>query len=109
MPRSKTKAAKAAAKRAASATTDSAAAQNIARERVAPNVNVLTIGHSTRTIEEFLATLAAHGVQRLVDVPTIPKSRRVPQFNSAALSPSLHRQGIEYLHIQSLGGPRPPQ
>jgi uncharacterized protein (DUF488 family) len=106
MPRSKTKAAKAAAKRAASATTDSAAAQNIAREHVAPNVTVLTIGHSTRTIEEFLATLAAHGVQRLVDVRTIPKSRRVPQFNSDALAASLHKQGIEYLHMKSLGGLR---
>src|SRR5260370_21587515 len=86
MPRSKTKAAKAAAKRAASATTDSAAAQNIARERVAPNITVLTIGHSTRTIEEFLATLAAHGVQRLLDVPTIPKSPRLPPLHSHALA-----------------------
>ena len=50
--------------------------------------------------------LAAHGVQRLVDVRTIPKSRRVPQFNSDALAASLCKQGIEYLHMKSLGGLR---
>ena len=50
--------------------------------------------------------LAAHGVQRLVDVRTIPKSRRVPQFNSDTLAASLCKQGIEYLHMKSLGGLR---
>ncbi len=50
--------------------------------------------------------LAAHGVQRLVDVRSIPKSRRVPQFNSDALAASLREQGIEYLHMKSLGGLR---
>ena len=50
--------------------------------------------------------LAAHGVLRLVDVRTIPRSRRVPQFNSDALADSLRNQGIDYLHIKSLGGLR---
>jgi uncharacterized protein (DUF488 family) len=67
---------------------------------------VFTIGHSTRAIEEFLAMLAAHGVTRLVDVRTIPKSRRVPQFNSDALAASLQTQGIQYIHLKDLGGLR---
>ena len=97
---------KAAGKRAAPAKINSAAAQNIAGEHAGSKLSVLTIGHSTRTIEEFLAILAAHGVERLVDVRSIPKSRRVPQFNSDALATSLHNQRIEYLHMKSLGGLR---
>jgi uncharacterized protein (DUF488 family) len=45
-------------------------------------------------------------VERLIDVRTIPKSRRVPQFNSAALAASLRKHGIDYLHMKSLGGLR---
>jgi uncharacterized protein (DUF488 family) len=67
---------------------------------------VLTVGHSTRTLEEFVGILRAHGVERLVDVRTIPKSRRVPQFNSDTLGASLRERGIEYLHMKSLGGLR---
>ncbi len=69
-------------------------------------LTVLTIGHSTRTIEEFLSILKAHGVERLVDVRSIPKSRRVPQFNSVALAASLREQRIEYVHLKNLGGLR---
>ena len=105
-PTDKTKAAKSAAKRASRAKTDFAAAQNPATKQPAAEITVFTIGHSTRTIEDFLAMLAAQGVQRLVDVRTIPKSRRVPQFNSDALAASLRKQGIEYLHMKSLGGLR---
>jgi uncharacterized protein (DUF488 family) len=50
--------------------------------------------------------LQAHRVERLVDVRTIPKSRRVPQFNSDALAASLREQGIEYTHLAALGGLR---
>ena len=50
--------------------------------------------------------LQAHAVERLVDVRTIPKSRRVPQFNSDALATSLREQGIEYAHLATLGGLR---
>jgi uncharacterized protein (DUF488 family) len=67
---------------------------------------VFTIGHSTRTIDEFLAMLKAHGIACLVDVRSIPKSRRVPQFNSDALAASLEQHGIEYVHLKSLGGRR---
>ncbi len=105
-PGNKTKAPKAARKHTASAKAHPAAAQNIAGEHAASKLTVLTIGHSTRTIEEFLAILAAHGVERLIDVRSIPKSRRVPQFNSDALAPSLREQEIEYMHMKSLGGLR---
>jgi len=50
---------------------------------------VLTIGHSTRPIDEFVRILRALGVQRLVDVRTVPGSRRNPQFGSDALRASL--------------------
>jgi len=105
-PGNKTKAPKAARNHTASAKAHPAAAQNIAGEHAASKLTVLTIGHSTRTIEEFLAILAAHGVERLIDVRSIPKSRRVPQFNSDALAPSLREQEIEYMHMKSLGGLR---
>jgi len=105
-PGNKTKAPKAARKHTASAKAHPAAAQNIAGEHAASKLTVLTIGHSTRTLEEFLAILAAHGVERLIDVRSIPKSRRVPQFNSDALAPSLREQEIEYMHMKSLGGLR---
>src|SRR5260370_5117633 len=72
----------------------------------ASQLTILTIGHSIRTIEEFLSILKAHGVERLVDVRSIPKSRRVPQFNSVALAASLREQGIEYVHVENLGGLR---
>lgn len=67
---------------------------------------ILTIGHSTRTIEEFIALLAAHEVKQLIDVRTIPRSRHNPQFNSDQLAQSLLRAGIRYLHMSELGGLR---
>ncbi len=76
--------------------------------RLASQLTILTIGHSTRSIDEFLEILRAHGIERLVDVRTIPKSRRVPQFNSESLAASLRGQGIDYLHVKSLGGLRHP-
>jgi uncharacterized protein (DUF488 family) len=106
LPRSKTKAARPAGKRPGPAKIGVADAQGSASEHAPPKLTVLTIGHSTRTIEDFLAILAAHRVQRLVDVRTIPKSRHVPQFNSDAIAASLWQQGIDYLHMKSLGGLR---
>ncbi len=99
--------ANASAKRAAPAKKNSTAvARAVAAKIVADELTVLTIGHSTRTIEEFLAILQARGVQLLLDVRTIPKSRRVPQFNSDALAASLREKGIEYVHLATLGGLR---
>jgi hypothetical protein len=88
------------------ATLETVGAKTVAAERGAGKLTVLTIGHSTRTIEEFVGMLRAHGVERLVDVRSIPKSRRVPQFNSDALAAALRKEGIEYLHMKSLGGLR---
>jgi uncharacterized protein (DUF488 family) len=67
---------------------------------------LFTIGHSTHPIEEFIRMLKAHGVERLVDVRTIPKSRANPQFNEADLQASLEKEGIEYLRLETLGGLR---
>ena len=67
---------------------------------------IFTIGHSTLPIEKFLETLAAHDVQQLVDVRTIPKSRRNPQFGQDQLAVSLDASGIRYTHLPGLGGLR---
>jgi Domain of unknown function DUF488 len=67
---------------------------------------ILTIGHSTRSIDEFVELLRRHGVERLIDIRTIPRSRRNPQFNSDTLAKSLQRAGIDYAHIKELGGLR---
>jgi uncharacterized protein (DUF488 family) len=72
------------------------------------NCTILTIGHSTRPIEEFLALLTAHGVTQLVDVRTVPRSRHNPQFGSEMLSESLANAGIGYAHAPGLGGFRRP-
>jgi uncharacterized protein (DUF488 family) len=67
---------------------------------------VLTIGHSTRPIEEFVRLLQAHGVACVVDVRTIPRSRHNPQFNADSLAASLKTAGIGYRHMAHLGGLR---
>jgi Domain of unknown function DUF488 len=67
---------------------------------------ILTVGHSTRSIDEFVELLRRHGIERLVDIRTIPRSRRNPQFNSDALAKSLQRAGMDYAHIKELGGLR---
>jgi uncharacterized protein (DUF488 family) len=72
-------------------------------------LTIFTIGHSTHPFEEFAAMLAAHGIRQLVDVRTIPKSRRHPQYNNEALAAELPPRGIEYLHMKSLGGLRKPR
>jgi uncharacterized protein (DUF488 family) len=72
-----------------------------------PNVPlILTIGHSTRPIEDFNAMLKAHGVERLVDIRTVPRSRTNPQFNRDTLPKSLKSAGIDYSHLGALGGLR---
>lgn len=67
---------------------------------------IFTIGHSTRPIEEFINLLQAHGVEQLIDIRTVPRSRRNPQFNREALPQSLAAAGIGYMHMPSLGGLR---
>ena len=63
---------------------------------------IYTIGHSTRTIEQFIALLKGHGVELLVDVRRFPGSRRHPHFGSAALAASLAAAGIAYAHAEAL-------
>ena len=70
---------------------------------------VLTIGHSTHPLDKFIHLLQTHTVARVVDVRTIPRSRRYPQFNRGALWHSLNTAGITYTHLRGLGGLRPPQ
>jgi uncharacterized protein (DUF488 family) len=70
------------------------------------NTVLFTIGHSTHSIDEFIALLNAHGIRHLVDVRSIPKSRHVPQFNSEALASSLTTANIGYTHLKNLGGRR---
>ncbi len=67
---------------------------------------VLTIGHSTRTIEEFMGLLQAHAVSRVVDVRTVPRSWHNPQFNKDSLADSLGKAGLRYVHMPGLGGLR---
>jgi len=67
---------------------------------------VLTIGHSTRSLEEFVGMLHAHAVECVVDVRTVPRSRHNPQFNKDSLPESLEKVGIAYTHIPGLGGLR---
>ena len=70
---------------------------------------IWTIGHSTRTIDEFIAALAAHGIKLLADVRLLPGSKRYPHFNSDALAGSLAAAGIGYEHFRELGGRRRPR
>lgn len=69
-------------------------------------LTVYTIGHSTRSIDEFIELLRSNGVGQLLDIRTIPKSRHNPQFNSDALSKSLAAAHIGYVHLKDLGGLR---
>jgi uncharacterized protein (DUF488 family) len=69
-------------------------------------LTIWTIGHSTHSLEEFVAMLKAHDITQLVDVRTIPKSRRVHQFNADSLAAALPKLGIEYVHMKVLGGLR---
>jgi uncharacterized protein (DUF488 family) len=69
-------------------------------------VAIFTIGHSTRTLAEFVALLQQVGVTLLVDVRSIPRSRTTPQFNRDTLPDSLAAAGIGYRHLRALGGRR---
>jgi uncharacterized protein (DUF488 family) len=70
---------------------------------------IYTVGHSTRTFDEFLSMLRTHGIDRIVDVRRYPGSRRHPQFDRAALARRLRARGIRYRHDGRLGGRRRPK
>jgi uncharacterized protein (DUF488 family) len=69
---------------------------------------VLTVGHSTRSVEVFIGLLVAHQVTQLVDVRTVPRSRHNPQFNAETLPGRLAGVNIGYTHAPGLGGFRRP-
>jgi uncharacterized protein (DUF488 family) len=67
---------------------------------------VLTIGHSTRPLDEFIDLLRAHAITCVVDVRTVPRSRHNPQFNQDSLPDSLKKAALGYVHLPGLGGLR---
>ena len=69
---------------------------------------ILTIGHSTRPLEAFLALLEQHGCRAVVDVRSLTRSRRYPQFNRETLAAALGKQGMSYRHCMPLEGSASP-
>jgi len=78
-------------------------------ENLAAWPTVWTIGHSTRTIDQFQQLLLSSALVNLVDVRSYPGSRRYPQFNQTELARSLKTIGVNYHHLPKLGGRRKPQ
>jgi uncharacterized protein (DUF488 family) len=70
---------------------------------------IATIGHSNRPLEEFIALLRQNGIDCLLDIRTVPKSRHNPQFGQDALAAALEAAGIEYRYLPGLGGLRRPR
>ena len=70
------------------------------------SVTLWTVGHSNRTLEQFIELLASQRIEALADVRQFPGSRRLPHFNQENLSKSLAGVGIEYVHFRELGGRR---
>jgi uncharacterized protein (DUF488 family) len=68
--------------------------------------HIYTVGHSTRSAEELVELLRAHGIQTLVDIRTVPRSRTNPQFNRDTLPGTLAREDLRYVHLSRLGGLR---
>lgn len=76
---------------------------------VLPARRIWTIGHFTHGPSEFVSLLRRHRIDVLVDVRTVPRSRRVPHFDRDALDPWLAGAGIRYVHPAGLGGWRQPR
>ena len=74
-----------------------------------PAVLVLSIGHATRPLADFLTILKAHEVEKVADIRTVPRSRHNPQFNQETLPQALAEAGIGYVHLSGLGGLRHPR
>lgn len=68
--------------------------------------SIFTIGHSTRSVDEFIKLLQVYNIKEVVDVRSIPKSRHNPQFNDDILKQSLKSVRIRYKHLKKLGGLR---
>jgi uncharacterized protein (DUF488 family) len=67
---------------------------------------IFTIGHSTRTLDEFIALLREFKIEVLVDIRRFPSSRRLPHFNRESFQQTLMTAGIEYIWLEDLGGRR---
>lgn len=67
---------------------------------------IWTVGHSTRSFEELVGVLRTYEIKALVDVRTVPRSRKNPQFNREELEVKLPEAGIDYVHAKELGGLR---
>lgn len=67
---------------------------------------IWTIGHSTRTVEEFIAMLRSFNIELIADIRSYPGSRKFPQFNKEALKIFLAHNNIQYVHLKNLGGRR---
>jgi uncharacterized protein (DUF488 family) len=67
---------------------------------------IRTVGHSNKSLEDFLSILKTHGIARILDVRRYPKSRKWPHFDAAALSESLPEAGVDYVGLPHLGGRR---
>jgi uncharacterized protein (DUF488 family) len=72
-------------------------------------LQVWTVGHSSRKLEEMAEALRAYRISLLVDIRTIPRSRHNPQFNGDTFSRYLQGLGVKYLHMKELGGLRKPR
>jgi uncharacterized protein (DUF488 family) len=73
------------------------------------NLTIYTVGHSTRSIEEFVELLKTYNVTLLADIRTVSQSRYNPQFNKEKLLNALRICGIKYLHLPDIGGLRYPK
>jgi uncharacterized protein (DUF488 family) len=67
-------------------------------------MRVWSIGHSTHTLEAFLALLAEYDIAQIGDIRAVPQSRRYPHFQTDALARELPRSGVAYVHLPGLGG-----
>ena len=68
-----------------------------------------TIGHSTRSSDEFLSILKAFGIELVADIRTVPRSRRNPQYDQDSLKHLLEEHRLGYVHLPALGGLRRPK
>src|SRR5688572_1940786 len=75
---------------------------------MAQEFDAFTMGFSNRTWEQTVAILESHRIERVVDIRTLPGSKRTPQFNLENLQAKLPESGVEYVHLKALGGLRKP-
>ncbi len=82
-------------------------ARSLVEDSIVARVQIVyTVGHSTRTVAELAALVTAHGVEQIVDIRSIRRSRANPQFNETTVGRALARRGIDYQVNAALGGRR---